>query len=347
MSSILSNLGDLVRIRTGKLDANANDPDGAFPFFTCAKEPLRISSYSYDCECVLVAGNGDLNVKYYKGKFDAYQRTYIIESLNSEILDVRYLYHFMDTYLEKLRHKSIGGVIKYIKIGNLTEAVLPLPPLADQRRIVAILDQSHALRTKRRKALAQLDSLTESIFIEMFGDMSIGPKFDLGSIRPFVEANSGKSAKAVLSEDRTDIPIYGGNGINGWATTALYEHPVLIFGRVGQQCGNAFISEGPSWVTDNAIVVRVSDNTRLNPVFLLHAFRRSSFSNRVKHLDLPFINQGMILDNPIPIAPLSVQQIFSNRIKSVEALKLSHLASLTNFDLLFGSLQHRAFRGEL
>src|SRR5207245_8736174 len=91
-------LGDYVRIRTGKLDANANTPDGAYPFFTCSQQPLRISSFSYDCECVLVAGNGDLNVKYYAGKFDAYQRTYIIESLEKLKLDVRYLFHFMSTY---------------------------------------------------------------------------------------------------------------------------------------------------------------------------------------------------------------------------------------------------------
>ena len=72
-------LGDLTQIKTGKLDANASSSDGEYPFFTCSKEPLKIATYSYDCECVLVAGNGDLNVKYYNGKFDAYQRTYIIE----------------------------------------------------------------------------------------------------------------------------------------------------------------------------------------------------------------------------------------------------------------------------
>ena len=68
-------LGDLTKIKTGKLDANASSEDGQYPFFTCSREPLKISNYSYDCECVLVAGNGDLNVKYYNGKFDAYQRT--------------------------------------------------------------------------------------------------------------------------------------------------------------------------------------------------------------------------------------------------------------------------------
>ena len=61
-------LGDVTRIKTGKLDANASSPDGVYPFFTCSKEPLRIDSYSYDCECVLVAGNGDLNVKYYQAQ---------------------------------------------------------------------------------------------------------------------------------------------------------------------------------------------------------------------------------------------------------------------------------------
>ena len=87
-------LGDLTQIKTGKLDANASSSDGEYPFFTCSKEPLKIATYSYDCECVLVAGNGDLNVKYYNGKFDAYQRTYIIEGNGDGRLFIPYLYLF-------------------------------------------------------------------------------------------------------------------------------------------------------------------------------------------------------------------------------------------------------------
>ena len=84
-------LGDYVKIKTGKLNANASVKNGKYPFFTCSKENLFIDKYSYDCECVLVAGNGELNVKYYNGKFNAYQRTYIIESNNKNILNVQYL----------------------------------------------------------------------------------------------------------------------------------------------------------------------------------------------------------------------------------------------------------------
>ncbi len=132
-------VGNITKIRTGKLDANASSEDGAYPFFTCSREPLRISSYSYDCECVLVAGNGDLNVKYYNGKFDAYQRTYIIEDNSNGKLFMPYLYLFMERYVEELRRQAIGGVIKYIKLGNLTDALLELPSFKEQKSIVKIL----------------------------------------------------------------------------------------------------------------------------------------------------------------------------------------------------------------
>lgn len=129
-------LGDITSIRTGKLDANASSPDGMYPFFTCSREPLKIATYSYDCECVLVAGNGDLNVKYYNGKFDAYQRTYIIEDDSQGKLYMPYLYYFLSKYVEELRTQAIGGVIKYIKLGNLTGAMLELPSIDKQKEIV-------------------------------------------------------------------------------------------------------------------------------------------------------------------------------------------------------------------
>ncbi len=158
----MAKLGDYVRIRTGKLDANASSKDGQYPFFTCAIEPLKIDAYSYDCECVLVAGNGDLNVKYYAGKFDAYQRTYIIESLDKTILTIPYLYYFLDKYVETLRQQSIGGVIKYIKLGNLTEANIPLLSIFEQKKIVEFLDKVTDLISLRKEQLAKLDLLVKS-----------------------------------------------------------------------------------------------------------------------------------------------------------------------------------------
>ena len=163
-------LGELTKIKTGKLDANAASPNGKYPFFTCSRTPLKIDKYSYDCECVLVAGNGDLNVKYYRGKFDAYQRTYIIQAINSEVF-VPYIYFFLDNYLGTLRGLAIGGVIKYIKLGNLTEAEVPLPSLDEQKKIAAILDKATELIALRKQQIEKLDLLVKSRFIEMFGTL--------------------------------------------------------------------------------------------------------------------------------------------------------------------------------
>lgn len=163
-------IGDLTKIRTGKLDANVSSENGKYPFFTCSKEPLKISTYSYDCECVLVAGNGDLNVKYYNGKFDAYQRTYIIEDNGSHKIYVPYLYYFMERYIEELRKQAIGGVIKYIKLGNLTEAVIELPSIEDQKAIVRILEKSRKILNLRHNELVVLDKLIKARFVELFGD---------------------------------------------------------------------------------------------------------------------------------------------------------------------------------
>ena len=152
-------IGDLTKIKTGKLDANVSSEDGKYPFFTCSKEPLKISTYSYDCECVLVAGNGDLNVKYYNGKFDAYQRTYIIEANGSGKLYMPYLYYFMEDYIDELRKQAIGGVIKYIKLANLTDALIELPSVDEQKSIVEILKKVKGILDKRNDEIRELDNL--------------------------------------------------------------------------------------------------------------------------------------------------------------------------------------------
>ena len=166
-------LGNLVNVKTGKLDANQADVDGKYPFFTCSKEISKINSYSYDCECVLIAGNGDLNVKYYNGKFDAYQRTYILTAIDNNTLSNKYLYWFMNRYIVQLRNQSIGGVIKYIKLGDLTNISLSLPTIDDQRRIVRIFESIDRLISKKVFILKSLDDLIKSRFVELFGDPNI------------------------------------------------------------------------------------------------------------------------------------------------------------------------------
>lgn len=159
-------LGDLTRIRTGKLDANASVNNGQYPFFTCSREPLRINTYSYDCECVLVAGNGELNAKYYNGKFDAYQRTYIIESLDKDKLSVPFLYYVLDKHIQTLQEQAIGGVIKYIKLGMLTEIQLSLPIIDKQNEFVDFAQQAEQSKQQLQKSLDNLNATMRALINE-------------------------------------------------------------------------------------------------------------------------------------------------------------------------------------
>lgn len=157
-------MGEVTKIRTGKLDANASSADAAYPFFTCSKEPLRISTYSYDCECVLVAGNGEFNVKYYNGKFDAYQRTYIIEPKDKFQLSVLFLYRFLEQYVDTLQKQAIGGVIKYIKLGMLADAEIILPSLEFQNKFVAFAQQCDKSKVNFERIFTAKISMCKYIF---------------------------------------------------------------------------------------------------------------------------------------------------------------------------------------
>ena len=195
-------LGQLVSIQTGKLDANAAVFGGKYPFFTTAKEISRINEYAYDGEVVLVAGNGDLNVKYYKGKFNAYQRTYILTS-NSNVR-MKYLYYFLDKYIEVLRYQSIGGVIKYIKLNNLSDAQIPMRSIFEQDKIIGILEKLDNEIIIRSKQLSELSNLVKSRFNELFGDIFDNPQ---SKLEDHIELNPNKKELLNFNGNVSFLPM--------------------------------------------------------------------------------------------------------------------------------------------
>ncbi|MBU0701815.1 restriction endonuclease subunit S [bacterium] len=171
--------GSLVNIVTGKLDVNAAKEDGEYPFFTCAREIYAIDKYAFDCEAILLAGNnavGDFNVKHYKGKFNAYQRTYVITVNNENRVLYRYLYFQMLKSLKEFKQKSVGAGTKFLKLGMIKEIQIALPSIKDQAHIVTKLD-ALSTETKKLEAIYQqklfdLEELKKSILQKAFnGDL--------------------------------------------------------------------------------------------------------------------------------------------------------------------------------
>lgn len=225
---------------------------------------------------------------------------------------------------------------------------IPLPDLAQQRRIADLLDKGDAVRSKRKAAIALTEELLRSVFLDMFGDIPAKrSKWRFVPLREFLSASSGKSSKPVLASSETGIPVYGGNGINGWATEALYKKPVVVVGRVGQQCGITRLTDGPAWVTDNAIVVNVERPDVLSPVYLMTALQHSPLRASVMRLDLPFINQSTILDYPLPLPPLAEQERFARWRAQVLVTKERLHGGSAVAARLFDALVQQAFRGEL
>ena len=128
-------LGSLCDIKTGKKDVNAENQNGKYPFFTCAQEAHKIDVFSFDTEAVLVAGNGFFNVKYYSGKFDAYQRTYVLCNFKDNV-DGKYIYHYVNSKLGEITKDNRGSTIRYIRLGDLTEQDVVLPTYSIQKQVV-------------------------------------------------------------------------------------------------------------------------------------------------------------------------------------------------------------------
>jgi len=339
-------LGDYVKIRTGKLDANASSKDGKYPFFTCAVEPLRISTYAYDCECVLVAGNGDLNVKYYFGKFEAYQRTYIIESKDKAVLDVKYLYHFLEEYVGILREQAIGGVIKYIKLGNLTEAYIPLPSHNEQLYVVTLMERVSLLIALRKQQLAKLDELVKARFVEMFGEPETNP---YGWQRKRFDSlceNLDSRRIPITSTDRKAgiYPYYGASGIVDYVDDYIFDEDLLLVSEDGanlvmRSTPIAFSITGKAWVNNHAHVVRFE--SMITQKYIEIYFSLINISPYITGTAQPKLNQAKLNSMLFCVPPMELQQQFASFITQVDKSKLTIQQSLDKLEMLKNALMQK------
>jgi len=162
---------ELVTYRTGKLDSNAAEEGGKYPFFTCAQDTYRINNYAFDTECVLLAGNnagGIFPLKFYKGKFNAYQRTYVIESRDPQRLNIKYFYFFLRPLLKAFEQQATGATTKFLTIKILNNIQVVLPDVVSQKNIAATLSAYDELIENNQRRIALLEKMTEEIYREWF-----------------------------------------------------------------------------------------------------------------------------------------------------------------------------------
>ncbi len=299
---------------------------------------------------------------------------------SSSKLDRRYLYRWFSSEYVQETLRSFGQKttnISNLNIGRCERLQLPLPPLEEQRRIAAILDQAETLRTQRRHALAHLDTLTQSLFLDMFGDPVANgrgwPRVPFGSLLEKIE--SGWSPVCL------DRPAEGDEWavLKLGAVTSCQFKPLenkalpdsvvpdasievksgdLLFSRKNTYelvAACVLVDEAPPrlMMSDLIFRFRLNSHAQVNCVYLHRLLVHPSKRQEVQKLaggsssSMPNISKAKLAEFLIEVPPLALQQTFATRIQAIEALKATHRTALAQLDALFASLQQRAFAGEL
>ena len=269
-------------------------------------------------------------------------------------LDAKFLYH----YLRQIKLPD-GGYDRHFKY--LKRETVPLPPLEEQRRIAAILDQAEALRTQRRTALALLDSLTQSLFLDMFGDPVANPKgWPLEALKVLGKVSTGGTPPGgrdgmfggsipflTPGDLESDLPA------KRTVTESGAEHAVTV--RAGAAlvcCIGATIGKSDIAIQRSAFnqqLNAVDWSSSIDDIYGLMALRalKPIIISRGASTTMPILKKSSFEQLQICVPPLPLQQTFATRIASIEALKATHRHALAALDALFASLQQRAFAGQL
>jgi len=289
-----------------------------------------------------------------------------------DTLDSRFLWHWLTHSMPRLAAKAKGATFKQVNRDDIGELEIDLPPLPEQRRIAEVLDRAEALRAKRRAALAQLDSLTQSLFLDLFGDPATNPKgvsieslgnhllFVTSGGRGWAEFYAPTGSRFIRSLDvqmnhigRDDIAFVAAPD-NAEARRTRVKAGDVLLTITGSRIGR--VAPVPSdlddsYISQHVAILRV-DSKRIEPSFLsfflsFEAGGQRQIAKAQYGQTKPGLNFEQIRRFQVPVPPIEQQREFARRVEAVEKLKTAQRASLAELDALFTTLQHRAFRGEL
>lgn len=261
---------------------------------------------------------------------------------------------------------GVGGSLLRARPAQVAKIKIPLPPLPEQTRIATILDQADVLRVKRREALAQLDSLTQSIYIEMFGDPVTNPKGwnivklrDVGSLDRGVSKHRPRNAPELLggayplvqTGEVANCDGYIRSYNSSYSELGLRQSKLWQAGTlcitIAANIAKTGILMFDACFPDSVVGFRAQNQETVEYVRVWLTFLQKALEAAAPESAQKNINLAILRDLDIPLPPILLQKEFLERLSAIEKLKANYRASLTELDALFASLQHRAFRGEL
>lgn len=292
-------------------------------------------------------------------------------------LDTGYLFHWLRAHRAQIERMGVGATFSEVSKAIVSRIEIPLPPIDEQQRIAATLDKADDLRAKRRAALALLDQLPQSIFLEMFGDPAINSRGwtlvhlgDLARRKP----NNGIFRKnpEYLRSDSEGLPVV-------WVEELFRQHPIDVTGsrrvmptagevdKYGLEFGdllfcrsslkfdgiafnNVYLGPSRSALFECHLIRISPDLSRVNPVFLNEMLRlasmRERLKSRAKTATMTTIDQAGLEATIVALPPLELQTQFSDRVQAIHRAKAAHQSALAESEALFSSLLDSVFGGQ-
>jgi len=373
-------LEEICEIRTGKKDVNEGDSEGKYPFFTCSREISHSDTYSFDTEAILVAGNGDVGAtKYYKGKFEAYQRTYVLDQFKEG--DIRFIYYFILAGLKKklLQDKS-GSTMPYVRKGDLASFEIFLPPLIEQRKIVYVLDSIQEAVRVQEKIIEKTKELKRSLMQKLFREgapsFSKGRKLkktEIGEMPENWNVVKVKNLGAVITgtTPSTSVVEYWGGNIP-FVTPSDFNEGVYVFktercvsdegakkGKliprnsvlvvcIGSTLGKIALTF-KECVTNQQINSIVCDTSRVNPFFVYYFLLKKKFLLRsyAGMTAKPIVKKSLFESFPIALPLLPEQCEIADILQTVDKKIEIEQKKKTLYEELFKSMLNQLMTGKI
>lgn len=294
-----------------------------------------------------------------------------LRNLDQKRINADFLYAYLTFARATSNGKAVGAIFKNLTTDQIKDIEVPDLPVAEQRRIAKVLDRAEALRAKRRAALAQLDSLTQSFFLDLFGDPAINSKgwptmtlddlcrgiTDIDHKMPIAveEGVPFISAKDLSDDGRIsfeNVKRISQEDFRRLSRKSKPEKGDIIYSRIGVNLGKARMVEVDFDFLASYSCCTIKPNREFVDATYLCSLLDSPFILRQAHkgvraIAVPDLGMGEIKAFRMIVPPVELQREFARRVQAVEKLKTAQRASLAELDALFASLQHRAFRGEL
>ncbi len=343
-------LEELINLRTGKLDSNAEEENGVYPFFTCAPDPLKINSFSFNQKAILLAGNnanGNFHINYYEGKFDAYQRTYVIDVLDNEKINLKYLYYALKICLNDFKRMSQGTSTRFLTKKILDNFEIQVPPIETQLKIVDVLDSITNKININQRINKNLTEISTRQFSHLMNN-NIEEYLELKDICKFIK---GRKPKEISEQYKSNFSNYltievlsNQNHAYAYDEKGIIanEYDILMV-MDGASSGKLFY--GKQGLVGSTLAKIDVDKEYLEIIYQFLKFNEKYISDNTTGSAIPHTDKGLVLNLKCPISKKLLD--YSEFFKTIRSSIILNNNEIIKLQKLRDTLLPKLMSGEI